>query len=119
MVETIVARKVGAGMVVIPNRQTGPVTVDNVRAASYYGKPRVFVTVRKPNGDVLPEMECHPEFEFEWPGIPEWIEYAAERGGAAMGEPLRLSPEDFRTIDGELTIDGEEPGQWIDAMLMD
>ncbi len=32
---------------------------------------------------------------------------------------INLSPADFRTIDGEPTLDGMDPAEWLDAMLMD
>jgi hypothetical protein len=32
---------------------------------------------------------------------------------------IDLQPGDFRVIDGELTIDGMDAGEWLDAMTMD
>lgn len=40
------------------------------------------------------------------------IEFAAAHG-------VTLTVQDFRTIDGELTIDGMPADQWLDAMVTD
>lgn len=43
------------------------------------------------------------------PDIAGWIEHAAEHD-------ITLSPNHFRVIDGETTIDWMAPGEWIAAM---
>lgn len=42
----------------------------------------------------------------------KWIAKAAKHD-------IELSPGDFMIIDGDLYIDGMDPGEWIDAMTMD
>lgn len=42
----------------------------------------------------------------------EYIEKAAKHD-----IPLEL--DDFTIIDGEITLDGMDPGDWLDAMTMD
>lgn len=42
----------------------------------------------------------------------KWIQEAAKHD-------IELSPGNFEIIDGDLYIDGMDPGEWIDAMTMD
>lgn len=44
--------------------------------------------------------------------IREWIDKAA-------GHDLQLNLSDFKRIDGEWTLDGMNPDEWIDAMTME
>jgi hypothetical protein len=36
----------------------------------------------------------------------------------AKENDLELTLSDFKKIDGEWTLDGMDPGEWLDAMLM-
>lgn len=42
----------------------------------------------------------------------EWVDRASKKG-------IELTPGDFVIIDGEPTIDGMSPSEWLDAMTMD
>lgn len=41
-----------------------------------------------------------------------WIEAAARKG-------IVVGQDSFKQIDGSWTIDGMDPGEWIEAMTMD
>ncbi|WP_194922945.1 hypothetical protein [Catenulispora pinisilvae] len=53
--------------------------------------------------------EQHPDLTAE---MRRAIRRAARHG-------IDLTPESFDVIDGELCLDGMEPGEWIEAATMD
>lgn len=43
----------------------------------------------------------------------------AEIIALASAGHIELSPDDFEMIDGDWTLDGMDPAEWVEAMTMD